>query len=204
MASFAEGGSSGAITCLLGRFAAGETAAETELLSQVYAELRRIAARRMRSERCNHTLQPTALVNEAYLRLVDQPRTSWQDRAHFFAIAARLMRQILVDHARTRLLDKRGGEFRQVRSTHGTTTGITLDGLLAGTVSPTIDIVTIHHLLLRLSAFDSRQSEVVELHFFGGLSFDENAAVMHLSRRTVKRDWSVARAWLHIQLTANP
>jgi RNA polymerase sigma-70 factor (ECF subfamily) len=157
----------------------------------VYAELRRAASRQMRRERANHTLQPTALVNEAWLRLMDQPNRSWENRAHFFAVASRIMRQILVDHARKRIADKRGGAQQQVPLS---------EPLLATDRDP-VEILALDEALERFRAIDARGSRILELHFFGGLSFDETALVLDISTRTVKRDWSMARAWLHGELS---
>lgn len=176
---------------LLARFAGGDRDAQNKLISLVYPELRRIATAQMRRERPGHTLQPTALVNEAFLRLVDQPLTSWNSRAHFLALAARLMRRILVDHARRHRTAKRGGTARQ----------ITLTEPLASAENPVIDVLLVHDLLQQLGALDYRQAEIVELHFFGGMSFEEIALVLNITARTVKRDWSMARAWLHSHLS---
>lgn len=148
----------------------------------------------MRLERVNHTLQPTALVNEAYIRLVQQPPISWQGRIHFFAVASQLMRHILVDHARARQADKRGGIQHQV----------SLDEDILSTHEQSIDVLALHEALEHLMTFDPRQGRIVELHFFGGLSFDEIALVLHVSERTAKRDWSMARTWLKRELSGQP
>jgi RNA polymerase sigma factor (TIGR02999 family) len=165
------------------------------LAPRVYDELRRAAARHMRRERANHTLQPTALVNEAWVRLMDLPNRGgehgWESRTHFFAVASILMRQILVDHARKRLAAKRGGTQHQV----------TLAEPLLATYPAPVDVLALDQALERFQAIDARATRVLELHFFGGLSFDEIAGVLDVSTRTVKRDWTMARAWLHDELS---
>ncbi len=178
------------VTALLTQLSAGNREAEARLIPQVYTELRRLAAGYMRRERQDHTLQPTALVHEAYAHLVDHPQQHWHNRAHFLATAAQVMRHILVDHARSKRAEKRGGVQHQ----------ITLDEVLLPSVDRTVDILSIHQALERLSEFDARQGRVVELHFFGGLTFEEIALVLNLSERTVKREWSMARAWLRTEL----
>jgi len=182
------------ISQLLLEVSQGNRDAEAALMTQVYGELRRLARKYMRSERGNHTLQATALVNEAYLRLMGQQGTTWQDRAHFFAAAAQLMRHILVDHARAHRAGKRGGEQHQVTLTEG----------IAAEESKTVEVLALHEALEKLAGMDPRQARVVELHFFGGLTFPEIAYVLEASERTVKRDWTMARAWLKIQLTKRP
>ena len=186
--------SANSITALLLQLSAGNREVEAQLIPQVYGELRRLAARYMRHERGNHTLQPTALVNEAYARLVQQPPVAWQSRAHFFATASHLMRHILVDHARKRLAGKRGGVQRQV----------TLSEAVLQAENHTIDVLVLNQALDRLAELDSRQARIVELHFFGGLNFEEIAEVLDISERTVKRDWSMARAWLKGELSKQP
>jgi len=188
------GGSDNSITALLAELSAGNRDVESRLIPQVYGELRRLAAHYMRSERGNHTLQPTALVNEAYTRLVQQPQIPWQSRAHFFATASHLMRHILVDHARTRRAGKRGGLQRQV----------TLDDALLPSSERTMDVLILDEALENLAQFDPRQARIVELHFFGGLTFAEIALVLKVTERTVKRDWSMARAWLKGELSKSP
>jgi len=188
------GGSDNSITALLAELSAGNREVESRLIPQVYGELRRLAAHYMRSERGNHTLQPTALVNEAYTRLVQQPQIPWQSRAHFFATASHLMRHILVDHARARRAGKRGGLQRQV----------TLDDALLPSSERTIDALILDEALENLSQFDPRQARIVELHFFAGLTFVEIALVLNMTERTVKRDWSMARAWLKGELSKSP
>jgi RNA polymerase sigma factor (TIGR02999 family) len=148
----------------------------------------------MRRERANHTLQPTALINEAWLRLVEQPDVNWKSRAHFFGSASLLMHEILVDHARKRLANKRGGAQQQV----------TLEEPLLATENNAIDVLILQELLERLREFDPRAGRVVEMHYFGGLSFKEMAEVLHVSLRTVKNDWQMARAWLLDQLSKKP
>jgi RNA polymerase sigma factor (TIGR02999 family) len=143
----------------------------------------------MSRERADHTLQPTALINEAYVRIVGNP-AEFQNRAHFFGIAARMMRQILVDHARARAAEKRGGGLDQ----------ITLDEPVAAGAPRTLEVLFVHEALEELERLDRRQAQIVELFFFGGLSMEEIAAVLSISLRTAKRDWSMARAWLSIKL----
>ena len=179
------------VTLLLRAWGDGSKEALDRLAPLVYRELRQIAGRMMAAERPNHTLQATALVNEAYLRLVDAREVNWQDRAHFFAICARAMRQILVDHARTRGSAKRGGD--QVV--------IELDDALAAGTSPEANLLELDDALNRLAQLDPRKSQVVELRFFGGLSLEETAEVLKTSPRTVKRDWQLARAWLYRELS---
>jgi RNA polymerase sigma factor (TIGR02999 family) len=152
----------------------------------VYDELRHVAAGYLRRERDGHTLQATALVNEAYLRLIEVRHVQWQNRAHFFAMAARLMRRILVDAARARGYQKRGGG----------TPPLSLDEALIVPVEPGADLVALDDALSALAAIDERKSQVVEMRFFGGLSIDETAEALHVSRDTVKRDWKMAKLWL--------
>jgi RNA polymerase sigma-70 factor (ECF subfamily) len=187
-------GSDNSITALLAELSAGNREVEARLIPQVYGELRRLAAYYMRSERGNHTLQPTALVNEAYTRLVQQPQIPWQSRAHFFATASHLMRHILVDHARARRAGKRGGLQQQV----------TLDDALLPSSERTIDVLILDEALENLAQFDPRQARIVELHFFAGLTFAEIALVLDVTERTVKREWSMARAWLKGELSKSP
>jgi RNA polymerase sigma factor (TIGR02999 family) len=160
--------------------------------TRVYDELRRLAAVALRNERRDHTLQPTALVHEAYLRLVDLPGDAWKDRTHFLALASRAMRRILVDHARTRKALKRGaGDVGALAD---------LDIPIVDP-TPTVDIVLLDTALDRLAAIDGRQARIVELRFFGGLSVEETGAVIGASPRTVKRDWQLARAWLRREMS---
>jgi RNA polymerase sigma factor (TIGR02999 family) len=181
----------GEVTRLLVDLSAGKRDAEPQLLALLYDQLRRIAASYLRRERPDHTLQPTALVHEAYLRLVEQPQQSWQNRAHFLGICAHLMRQILVDHARKRDADKRGGPERP----------LPLDESIVSGILRPAQLVALDDALSRLETFDPRQSRVVEMRFFGGLKEDEISHVLGISVRTVKRDWNVARAWLHGEMT---
>ena len=178
------------VTGLLSAVKAGDRSAVEKLLPIVYDELRRRAASLMRREREGHTLQPTALVHEAFVQLVQQDRVDWQGRAHFFAVAAQLMRRILVDHARGRLRDKRGGGA--VR--------ISLDEGLGLSVERDADVVALDDALKSLAAVDARQAELVEMRFFGGLSVEEVAAVLGVSKRTVEAEWTVTKAWLRREL----
>ena len=182
------------ITQLLREWRTGSTAALERLIPLVYDELHTLASRYLARERSNHTLQPTALVNEAYLKLAGQRSVDWQSRAHFFGIAAHLMRQILVDRARHRGRAKRGGDA----------TTISVEDSDAAIPAPAVDPVDVYVLdraLSRLESLDSQQDRIVELRFFGGLTIQETAEVMGLSTGTVKRDWAVAKAWLYRELT---
>ena len=174
------------ITRLLAKWKDGDEGALQQLMPIVHEELRRLARRQMAGERPGHTLQPTALVNEAYLRLVDLKQMQWQDRAHFFAMAARLMRRILVDFARSRRYQKRGGAAKQVSF---------MEALEVAANAPT-DVVALDEALDALAQVEERKSQVVELRFFGGLSIEETADVLNVSRETVKRDWTFAKMWL--------
>jgi RNA polymerase sigma factor (TIGR02999 family) len=174
------------ITRLLLAWGAGDKAALDELMPLVYTELRKLARRFMRHQPADHTLQTTALVNEAYLRLIDSSRVNWQNRNHFFAISAQLMRRVLVDFARARGSQKRGGEVQKIE----------LDETLVIPFEQKTDLVALDEALTELSKLNERQSKVVELRYFGGLSEEEIAAHLEISVRTVRRDWSVARAWL--------
>src|SRR5438094_374987 len=178
------------VTQLLAEWSHGDNAALVELTPLVYEELRRLAHHFMEGQRPDHTLQTTALVNEAYMRLADQTKPSWQNRAHFFAVAARAMRQILVNYARSNRAQKRGGGALKVE----------LDE--AALVSPeqSKEIVDLHEALERLAALDSRKAQVVELKYFGGLNYDEMAEVLKISPVTVRRDWEFARLWLYTEL----
>lgn len=179
------------VTQLLIDWSKGDQAALDKLMPLVYNELRRLATNYLRRERAGHTLQPTALVNEAYLKLVDQRNAKWQNRAQFFGISAQLMRRILVDHARQRQAAKRGGSQQQRLS-------ITSAEALAQ--KPEIDLLALNEALDQLSAMDPQQSRIVELKFFGGLSIEETAEVLGVGHATVERDWKMARAWLRRQL----
>lgn len=174
------------VTGLLLAWSAGDEKALDQLMPLVYRELRRLAKRYMAKERTGHTLQPTALVNEAYLRLVDLNKMRWQNRAHFFAVAAQMMRRILVEFARKRHRHKRGGEAERV----------TLEDQLEITSEARPDLVAIDELLTTLAAIDGRLSRVVELRFFGGLTVEETAEVMQMSPQTVNRAWKTAKVWL--------
>jgi RNA polymerase sigma factor (TIGR02999 family) len=174
-------------TDLLLSFGTGEASARDELLPLVYDELRRIAARFLRRERPGHTLQPTALVHEAYLRLIDQHRVDWRNRAQFVGLAAVMMRRVLVNHARDRAAAKRGGGERVAL----TVAAVAFDG------RPELDVLAIHQALERLNVIDARKSQVVELKFFGGLTTGEIAEVLQISPATIERDWTFARAWLY-------
>lgn len=174
------------VTEWLTAWSQGDDAALQRLMPVVHAELYRLARREMRSERAGHTLQTTALVNEAYLRLVNLTGLTWTDRAHFFALSARLMRRILVDHARARGYVKRGGG----------TTVVPLDDPIQISTEPGADLVALDEALHSLADIDPRKSQVVELRFFGGLNVDETAAALQISPATVVRDWRLAKAWL--------
>src|SRR6476646_4376824 len=178
------------VTDLLERWSYGDDAALAELTPLVYEELRCIAHHHMSGQRPDHTLQTTALVNEAYLRLADQTNPRWQNRAHFFAVAARAMRQIVVDYARSYQSQKRGGGALKVE----------LDEAAIVSPAQSKEIVDLHEALERLAALDSRKAQVVELKYFGGLNYDEMAEVLKISPVTVRRDWEFARAWLHTEL----
>jgi len=182
-----------AVTRLLLEWKSGNSDARDLLTPIVYDELRRQAARYLRREQAGHTLQTTALIHEAYVRLVDQRNVQWQNRAHFFGIAAQLMRRILVDHARTKKRVKRGGSKVQVSLADAT----------VATTGPDLDIVALDEALERLEKLDQQQSRVVELRYFSGLTVEETAEVMGISTATVKREWSVARAWLHRELSGD-
>lgn len=181
----------GAITKLLERSRGGHAAALEQLVPLVYAELRRIASRYMRRERPGQSLQATSLVHEAYLRLLEDEDLSFQNRAHFLGIAARSMRQILVEHARARDAEKRGGDRRR----------ITLDDAIASGQPLDVDVLALNEALERLARQDARHARIVELRFFGGLTNEEAAEALGVSPATVKRGWTVARAWLFRELT---
>jgi RNA polymerase sigma-70 factor, ECF subfamily len=179
------------ITQLLKDWSGGDGRVPAQLLPLVYEELRRLASHYMSGERQSHTLQTTALVNEAYLRLIDQTRVNWQNRAHFFGIAAQLMRRVLLDHARAHHAGKRGGSARR----------LSLDEAAILPEERAADLIALDEALIALAKFDERKSRIVELRFFGGLGVDETAEVLGLHRATVMRDWSVAKAWLHRELS---
>jgi RNA polymerase sigma factor (TIGR02999 family) len=181
----------GPVTQLLVAWTNGNRAALEELIPVVYPELRRIAGRYLRRERVGHTLQPTALVHEAYVKLIDQNRAQWQNRAQFFGVAAQLMRRILVDHAREHKADKRGGGARPV----------TLVDAMAASPDRGIDVLALDEALARLTTLYPEQGRLVELRYFGGLTIEETSEVLGQSPATVKRQWAVARAWLLANLT---
>ncbi|MGO9433698.1 MAG: sigma-70 family RNA polymerase sigma factor [Terracidiphilus sp.] len=178
------------VTLLLSALTRGDKDAASKLIPVVYAELRRLAGSYMRRERTDHTLQATALVHEAYLKLVEQRSVDWQSRAHFFGVAAQLMRRILVDHARGHSRQKRGGE--QVK--------VPLDEVFVFAERQADEVLAVNDSLEALAKIDPRQARVVELRFFGGLSVEEAADVLGVSPKTVKREWSVAKAWLTADL----
>lgn len=179
------------VTQILQEWNDGSPEAPERLMSLVYAELRRLARSYLQREREAHTLQPTALVNEAYLRLVDQTQVAWENRAHFFGIAAQLMRRILVDHARAHLAEKRGGLGVKIQ----------LDEAHFMPEEKGDDLLALDEALARLAETDPRMSRVVELRFFGGLSEPEAAEVLGVSERTVRRDWQMAKLWLYRELS---
>jgi RNA polymerase sigma-70 factor (ECF subfamily) len=183
----------GDITQLLMQWRAGDESALERLTPLVYDELKRLARQCMRRERVGHTLQTTALVNEAYLRMVNSSRVEWHDRAHFFAIAAQLMRRVLVDEARKRNKQKRGGEF----------TRIALDDPLLTAHQREIDLIALDEALERLAEFSPRKSRVVEMRFFGGLSINETGVVLGVSDDIVKREWRTAKLWLLRELSGD-
>jgi RNA polymerase sigma factor (TIGR02999 family) len=184
----------GDLTVLLRRMNQGDQTAESELATEVYDELRRLAARYMRCERSDHTLQPTALVHEAFLKLFESKDIDWQGRAHFFAVASRTMRRILVDHARRVHAGKRSGDRN----------GVPLDSAFLYAEERPAELIALDEALQRLSELDPRQCRIVELRFFGGLSVEEAAEILGVSERTIKREWSVARAWLYGELSKHP
>jgi RNA polymerase sigma factor (TIGR02999 family) len=177
---------------ILERWHNGEQSALDELVPVIYKELRRLAGNYLRRERHDHTLQPTALVNEVFLRLVGDHDIKWQSRAHFFGVAARLMRRILVDHARARQAAKRGGPHYS----------LSLSSADRVADQSAVNLLTLHLALEQLSALDPQQGQVVELRFFGGLTIEESAEVLSVSHATVERDWRAARAWLRCELSA--
>jgi RNA polymerase sigma factor (TIGR02999 family) len=178
------------VTKLIQEWTNGEEQALDRLVPQIHRELRKLAASYLRKERPDHTLQPTALVNEAFLKLIDQRAVRWQNRAHFFGIAAQAMRRILVDHARAHGAGKRGDGARRVPLEDAAMIGGAVD----------IDLLALDEALTRLAAIDPQQSRVVELRFFGGLTMEETAEVMHISPATVGREWRMAKAWLFAEM----
>jgi RNA polymerase sigma factor (TIGR02999 family) len=182
------------VTRLLHQWTDGRPEALDRLLPQIYDELRRLASSYLRRERPDHTLQATALVHEAFLKLIDQRAVRWQNRAHFFGIAAQAMRRILVDHARAHLAGKRGAGDRRV----------SLDEALLVTDAPDVDVLALDEVLSRLAVIDPQQARVVELRYFAGLTMEETAEVMHISPATVGREWTLAKAWLYAELQERP
>jgi RNA polymerase sigma factor (TIGR02999 family) len=180
----------GQVTQLLERWSLGDQSALDELTPLVYNELRNVAEAYLRRERPDHTLQATALVNEAYLRLIGQKHGRWEGRKHFYGIAARLMRQVLVEHARKHKAEKRGGGR----------VAVTLDRDDEVANTPDVDILAVHEALERLARFDEQQARIVELRFFGGLSIEEAAETLGVGHATVEREWAMARAWLRNEL----
>ena len=180
------------VTQLLADLRTGQHQAHEQLFPIVYSELRKIAANYMRRERTDHTLQATALVHEAYMQLVDQTRVTWQNRAHFFGVAAQLMRRILVDHARSQNALKRGGDAQK----------ISLDDSVGLAAGPPVAFDELDEALNRLHELDPNQAKIIELRFFGGLTVEEVSEVIGLSTATIEREWRMAKAWLHNQLTA--
>ena len=178
------------VTQLLIQLTDGNRAVLDELLPLIYAELRSLAANYLRREQPGHTLQPTALVHEAYLRLVNQTQVRWQNRAHFFGVAAQMMRRILVDHARSRQAEKRGSDAAR----------LSLDENIDVSVERAAELVALDEALEALARFDEQKSRIVELRFFGGLSVEETAEVLGVSAPTVKRQWRMAKAWLYGQV----
>jgi RNA polymerase sigma factor (TIGR02999 family) len=189
----AEAPALGDITGLLRAIRAGDRAAEAVLVEKLYPELHRIAGALMRRERSAHTLQTTALVHEAYLRLTNSPSAEIQDRTHFFAIAAHVMRRILVDHARRRDAEKREGQYAAIE----------LEDSFLGVQTDLDQVLEVDALLRKLSTYDARQERVVEMKMFSGMTDEEVAQVLSVNVRTVKRDWKMAKAWLHGQLARN-
>ena len=182
------------ITALLLQIKQGDVAAESELMPLIYNQLRVIARNQMAGERPDHSLQATILVHDAFLQLVGNSQIDWSNRAHFFALASRVMRHMLIDHARAAHAQKRPGARQKVE----------LESALVFVEGQTTDLLALDEALARLAEWDPRQSRVVEMHFFGGLGFDEIAEVLSISDRTAKRDWAMARAWLYRQLSKQP
>ena len=178
------------VTGLLRAWSKGDKQALDQLIAVVYQDLRRRAAARLRGERGGHTLQPTALVHEAFLRLIDQKQIVWQNRAQFLGVASEMMRRVLVDHARAHKMSKRSGGWVKV----------TLEDAFARSQPRDIDLLNLDEAMRRLAEFDPRKSRIAELRFFGGLSLEEMSHVLGLSVATIERDWQTARAWLRVQL----
>lgn len=181
------------VTVLLTRVSAGDESAPGKLLELVYDDLRHLAGAYMQDERANHTLQPTALVHEAYLRMVDWENVSWENRAQFFAVAAQVMRHVLVDHARGKNAAKREGSQQK----------LALDEAVSFANEREFDLLALEEALLTLEKLDPRQAKIVELRFFGGLSIEEAAHVLEISTTTVKREWTIAKAWFQRELSQN-
>ncbi|MFN7733550.1 MAG: sigma-70 family RNA polymerase sigma factor [Pirellula sp.] len=181
-------------TRLLAGVARGDHQCIDQLMAHVYDELRAIAANRMREENAGHTLQPTALVNEVFLRMVGQTRVNWKDRSHFFAVAANLMRRVLIDHARRRAAGKRGGGAKKLI--------LDQEAILSSDTDP-LDLVALDDVLTRLAQLNERHARVVELRYFAGLGVEETAEALGVSAATIKNDWRIARAWLAVQLDSD-
>jgi RNA polymerase sigma-70 factor (ECF subfamily) len=186
-----DGSSPATVTELLIAWSDGRKDALGELLPLVYHELRRIASGCLRGEAADRALEPTALIHEAYIRLVDQRRVKWRNRAHFYGVAARIMRRIVVDHVRSENANKRGAGWERVPLTEQSVVAIPMDG----------DLLALDEALVRLSAFDARMAQIVELRYFGGLTIEEAAEALTLSPATVVREWTIARAWLRAELS---
>ncbi len=180
------------VTGLLRAWSRGEDGVEATLLELIYAELRKLAIAHLRAERSDHTLEPAALVHEAYLRLIDQHRTEWQSREHFYGIASRMMRRVLTDYARRRARVKRGGDWVRV----------SLEAVRAGTEPLSIEARALDDAITELASVDERKARIVELRFFGGLTIGETASLLACSPATVRRDWAFTKAWLVDRLTA--
>ena len=183
-----------AVTQLLKEIQSGDKAALDQMLPLVYGELKKLASYQLRRERSNHTLQPTALVHEAYMRLINQREVDWRDRAHFFGLASQMMRRILVNHALANKAEKRGGSE----------VILSLDEVLNFSAQPGVDITLLDDALNRLERIDPQQSKIIELRFFGGLTVEEVAEVLNISSSTIKREWRIAKAWLYEQLVNTP
>lgn len=181
------------VTVFLKAWSGGDREAADSLMALVYKEMRKLAASYLQKQRSDHTLQPTALVHEAYLKLIDASQINWQDRAHFFAVAAQTMRNILVDHARGVAADKRGGGAQK----------IALDEAVGLSENKEVDLIDLDEALQMLARQDETQSRIIELRFFGGLTIEETAEVLKISPATVKREWTMARAWLFRQMNSS-
>jgi RNA polymerase sigma-70 factor, ECF subfamily len=181
------------VTHLLIELSKGDRGAVDLLLPVIYDELRKLAANYLRRERVDHTLQPTALVHEAYLKLIDQSRVNWQNRAHFFGVAAQIMRRLLVDHARKHNAEKRGQDFQK----------LSLDENIDRAVERSAELIALDDALKTLASFDAQKARMVELRYFGGLSIEETAGVLGVTPTTIKRHWRFAKAWLHGEMQRN-